>query len=197
MSLVAEKQKIKIISESGFDILDVDCFIRKCFDNKLIVSALPTSKMNFAEFEVGYEIDAKVYTPKGIVVFKSEVLKIISESELEIMYSQQSAKVEDIRQNPRYNVDCPITIFRPLQGNIETKSIDISIRGLRFYSSVSLDVNSEFEIMLKLSDTIGKIIFTGRVLDKTGLSEGVHRMIIEDISYADRQKLVDYCMSLA
>ncbi len=51
--------------------------------------------------------------------------------------------------------------------------------------------------MLNLSDTIGKIILTGRVLDKNGLPEGVHRMIIENISYSDRQKLVDYCMSLA
>ena len=56
---------------------------------------------------------------------------------------------------------------------------------------------SEFEIMLYLSDTVGKILLTGKVLDKTGLPDGVHRMIIEKISYNDRQKLIDYCMSLA
>ena len=51
--------------------------------------------------------------------------------------------------------------------------------------------------MLYLSDTIGKIILTGKVLDKTGLPNGIHRMLIEKISYTDRQKLVDYCLSLA
>ena len=197
MSLVAEKQKTIISSDSGFDLAEADCCIKRCLDDKLVLMSLPTSKTDFSDFNAGYELDVKVYTPKGIVIFNSEVLKLISRKEMEISYSEDSAKTEDIRQNPRYNVDCPITIFRPLQGNIESKLIDISVRGLRFYSEISLDVDSEYEIMLNLSETIGKIIFTGRVLDKTGLPEGVHRMIIENISYADRQKLVDYCMSLA
>jgi hypothetical protein len=84
-----------------------------------------------------------------------------------------------------------------LLGNIDGQLIDISVRGIRFFSEIPLDVNSEFEIMLNLSDTVGKIILTGRVLDKIGLPEGVHRMVIENISNTDRQKLVDYCMSLA
>ena len=197
MSLVAEKQKTKITSESGFDLVEADCCIKKCADDKLILMSLSASKTDFSDFEIGYELDVKVYTPGGIVIFNSEVIKLDSKNEMEITYSDKYAKVQDIRQNPRYNVDCPITIFRPLQGNIESKLIDISVRGLRFYSNIDLDVDSEFEIMLNLSETIGKIIFTGRVLDKTGLPEGAHRMIIENISYADRQKLVNYCMSLA
>ena len=124
------------------------------------------------------------------------MIKVLSDKEMEISFDENNVKVEDVRQNPRYQTDCPITIFRPLQDNIETKLIDISVRGLRFYSEIPLDVNSEFEIMLYLSDTIGKIILTGKILDKTGLPEGVHRMLIEQISYIDRQKLVDYCMSL-
>ena len=62
------------------------------------------------------------------------------------------------------------------------------------YESV---VNSEFELMLNLSESVGKIILTGKILDKTGLPSGIHRMVIEKISNLDRQKLVDYCMSLA
>ena len=196
MSLVAEKQKTKIVSESGFDPLESDCYIKKLNGNRIILSVALTGKSDFLDYEDGYELDVKVYTPKGIVIFSSEVLKVLSKNEMEISYSEREAKVEDIRQNPRYQVDCPITIFRPLQGNIEGKLIDLSVRGLRFFSEISLDVNSEFEIMLYLSDTIGKIIFTGRVLDKSGLPDGVHRMIIENISYTDRQKLVDFCMSL-
>ena len=125
------------------------------------------------------------------------VLKIVSKDEIEISYNETETKVEDVRQNPRYKSNCPVTIFRALEGNIESHLIDISVRGLRFYSQVPLDVNSEYEIMLNLSESVGKIILTGRVLDKTGLPDGVHRMLIEDISYTDRQKLVDYCMSLA
>ena len=69
--------------------------------------------------------------------------------------------------------------------------------GLRFFSETSLDVNSEYEIMLNLSGSVGKILLIGKILDKTGLAEGVHRMVIVEISNSDRQKLVNYCMSLA
>ena len=197
MNLLAEKQKTKIVSESGIDTLDVDCFIKKYSENKIILAVSPIQKNDFSDFEKDYDLDAKVFTPNGILIFKSKVLKVISPKELEITYDEKNTKLENTRQNPRYQTECPITIFRPLQGNIESRLIDISVRGLRFYSEIPLDVNSEFEIMLNLSDTIGKIILTGRILDKTGLPEGVHRMIIEKISYSDRQKLLDYCMSLA
>ena len=197
MNLLAEKQKTRIISESGLDTLDIDCFIKKISGSKIILSTSAIQKTDFSEFMNGYELNVKVFTPKGIVIFNSSVSKLISSKEMEITYNEKNVKVEDTRQNPRYNANCPIIIFRPLQSNIESHLIDISVRGLRFYSEIPLDVNSTFEIMLCLSDTIGKIMLTGRVLDKTGLPDGVHRMIIEKISYSDRQKLVDYCMSLA
>ncbi|MCR5265951.1 MAG: PilZ domain-containing protein [Cyanobacteria bacterium RUI128] len=197
MNLLAEKQKTKIVSESGIDTLDVDCFVKKYSDNKIVLAVSPIQKNDFSDFEKDYDLDVKVFTPNGILIFKSKVLKIISSKELEISFDEKNTKLENTRQNPRYQSECPITIFRPLQGNIESHLIDISVRGLRFYSEIPLDVNSEFEIMLNLSNSIGKIILTGRILDKTGLPEGVHRMIIEKISYSDRQKLVDYCMSLA
>lgn len=197
MNLLCEKQKTKVTSDSGIDFLDVDCFIKKKSGNKLIITLTPNQKNDFKDFETGYQLNTKVYTPKGIVIFNSEVLRIISASEMEISYDEKNTRVEDIRKTPRYQTNCPITIFRPLQGNIETTLIDISVRGLRFHSEIPLDVNSEFEIMLYLSDTIGKIILTGKVLDKTDLPEGIHRMLIEKISYTDRQKLVDYCLSLA
>ncbi len=197
MNLLAEKQKTKIVSDIGSDILDVDCYIKKVTDSRLVICVSFGQKKDFSELYDGNDVDVKVFTPRGIVIFSSKVVKIASEKEIEISYDKNNIKIEDTRKNPRYQTDCPVTIFRPLAGNIEGKLIDISVRGLRLYSEVSLDVNSEFEIMLYLSDTIGKIILTGRVLDKNGLPDGVHRMIIEKISYSDRQKLVDYCMSLA
>ena len=194
MNLLAEKQKTKIVSEFG---ASVDCYLKKVSNNRLILGISFGQKTDFSELTSGDKLDVKVFTPKGIVIFSTNITKFVNEKEIEISYSKDELKVEDTRQNPRYQADCPITIFRPLAGNIDGKLIDISVRGLRFYSEIPLDVNSNFEIMLYLSDTIGKIILTGRVLDKTGLPDGVHRMIIEKISYSDRQKLVDYCMSLA
>ena len=197
MNLLGEKQKTKIFSDSLSTESGLDCYIKKYSNNKLVLASAVGQKSDFSDLIKGDNLEVRVYTPKGILMFQSEIIGIISDNEIEILYNEQSAKLEDTRQNPRYNTDRPITIFRPLLGNIETHLIDISIRGLRFYSEIPLEVDSVFEIMLYLSDTVDKIFLKGRVLDKTGLPDGVHRMIIEEMSYADRQKLVDFCMSLA
>ena len=197
MNLLGEKQKTKIFSESLSTETGLDCYIKKISGSKLIITLNMGQNNDFSDLMNGDELDVKVYTPKGILIFSSEVMKIISNKEMEISYNEKDSKLEDTRQNPRYETNCPITIFRPLQGNIDANLIDISVRGLRFYSKEPLEVDSVFEIMLYLSDTVDKVLLTGRVLDKTGLPEGIHRMIIEEMSYADRQKLVDYCMSLA
>ena len=178
MNLLAEKQKTKIVSDSGLDRLDVDCYVKKVHDDKIVLGVSPVLKTDFSDFKNGYVLEARVFTPKGILIFNSEVLSV-SAKEMEIVYNESEARLENIRQNPRYQTECPITIFRPLQGNIESHLIDISVRGLRFYSEVPLDVNSEFEIMLYLSDTIGKIILTGRVLDKTGHARPCIHEILE------------------
>lgn len=197
MNLIVEKQKTKIFSDSLPTKAGLDCFIKKYSNDKLSIVLSNGQSSDFSDLICGDEIDVKIYTPKGILIFTSEVLKSVSKNEIEISYDENNTKLEDTRQNPRYETDRPITIFRPLLGNIETKLIDISVRGLRFYSEIPLEVNSVFEIMLYLSDTVDKILLKGRILDKTGLPEGVHRMIIEEMSYSDRQKLVDFCMSLA
>ena len=197
MDLFGEKQKTKIFLDLGFETNEADCFIKKISSDKIVLQVFPNSDKDFAPFKQGNEIDVKIFTPKGIAIFKSIITGKLSDKELEIKVDEKKIKVEDTRQNPRYNAKRPLTVFRPLKGNIDGELIDISVRGLRFFCETSLEENSEFEIMLYLSETIGKIIFTGRILDKTGLPDGVHRMIIEDISYDDRQKLVDFCMSLA
>lgn len=197
MTLLNERQKTKVIFDSDFETVDIDCFIKN-FSAKLITLAvLPNQKFSFEELAPDSKLIVKIFTPKGILIFSSNVQKIISNSEIVVLNKELEGKLEDIRSTPRYQANCPITIFRPLLGNIEAQLVDISVRGLRFFSEISLDVNSEFEILLNLSDTVGKIILTGRVLDKIGLPDGIHRMVIEKISNSDRQKLVDYCMSLA
>lgn len=197
MTLLNERQKTKVIFESEFETVDIDCFI-KSFSAKVIgLAILPNQKFTFEDLTPSSELIVKIFTPKGILIFASNVQKLVSASEIVIKNSEKDAKLEDIRSTPRYEARCPITVFRPLLGNVEAQLVDISVRGLRFFSEISLDVNSEFEILLNLSDTVGKIILTGRVLDKVGLPDGIHRMVIEKISNSDRQKLVDYCMSLA
>ena len=78
MNLLGEKQKTKIVSESGFDTLDADCQIKKFSTTKLVLQLSPNQKNDFTDFNVGYELDVKVFTTKGILIFKSSVLKFNS-----------------------------------------------------------------------------------------------------------------------
>lgn len=197
MTLLNERQKTKVIFESDFETVEIDCFIKNFSAKVITLASLPNQKFTFEDLTPSSELIVKIFTPKGILIFASNVQKLVSSSEVVISNNETDAKIEDIRSTPRYEARCPVTVFRPLLGNVEAQLVDISVRGLRFFSEISLDVNSEFEILLNLSDTVGKIILTGRVLDKVGLPEGIHRMVIEKISNSDRQKLVDYCMSLA
>ena len=197
MSLLNVRQKTKLIFNSDFERVETDCFIKNFTQKSLTLSLLPNQENNFDEINQKTQILVKIFTTRGILIFTSQAEKLISSKEIIITNKESEGKLEDIRSTPRYQATCPITIFRPLLGNAEGKLIDISVMGLRFFSETSLDVNSEYEIMLNLSGSIGKILLTGKVLDKTGLAEGVHRMVIVEISNSDRQKLVNYCMSLA
>lgn len=197
MTLLNERQKTKVFFETEFETIELDCFIKNFSQKIITLSLLPNQNYTFEELTPETEVITKIFTPKGILIFTSDIEKFVSAQEIIISNYEQNAKLEDIRSTPRYQTNCTATIFRPLLGNIEIQLIDISVRGLRFRSEIDLDVNSEFEIMLNLSDTVGKIILTGKVLGKDGLPDGVHRMVIEKLSNADRQKLVDYCLSLA
>ena len=197
MTLLNERQKTKVIFDTEFETIDIDCFIKSFSAKVITLSILPSQKYSFEDLTLQSELVVKIFTPRGILIFASNPQKILSTKEIVIDNNEADAKLEDIRTTPRYQTNSPMTVFRPLLGNVDARLVDISVRGLRFFSETSLDVNSEFEIMLNLSDTVGKIMLTGKVLDKDGLPNGIHRMVIEKISNSDRQKLVDYCMSLA
>ena len=197
MTLLNERQKTKVIFDSDFETIEIDCFIINFSYKNITLNTLPNQKNNFDELSTNSEPTIKIFTTKGILIFTSKIEKLISSKEIVILNNEAIGKIEDTRKTPRYEANCPITIFRPLLGNIDAQLVDISVRGLRFFSETDLDVNSEFELMLNLSESVGKIILTGKILDKTGLPSGIHRMVIEKISNLDRQKLVDYCMSLA
>ena len=104
-----------------------------------------------------------------------------------------SITIENRRRIKRYSANCDLIIFRPLLGNIETQIIDISTRGLRYYSDIPLESGSIFDCKLSLKPTDKKILFKGRIADNKGLPAGVYRMVIHKIAYKDKQTLLDYC----
>ena len=111
-------------------------------------------------------------------------------------YDKDAIRIENRRRIKRYSANCDLVIFRPLLGNIDTKIIDISTSGLRYYSDVPLEAGSEYDCKLILRPTEAKILFKGKILDNKGLPAGVYRMFINKISYKEKQMLLDYCETI-
>src|SRR5574344_618315 len=193
MDLFQVNQKTQIIFEAIDKVIEMDCYIEKIYYDRIAL-ALPKAFSRYSDYlKVSKEIKIMVFSHAGIVSFDSIIITSPMENEFTVEYDPDSVKIQNARKSPRYPVSCELTIFRPLVGNIDTRLIDISARGVRFYSDFPLDAGTEFDCRVTLSEKAGKILFKGKVLDNKGLPTGVYRMIIDKIAYKDKQILLDYC----
>ena len=193
MGLFQENQKAKIIFEADNKIVEMDCYIEKIYYDRLKLG-LPKAADRYTPYlKVGNPITINVFSHVGVVVQDSIILTSPLEKVFTIEYDMDAVRIENRRRTKRYSAGGDIIIFRPLLGNIETQLIDLSTRGLRYYSDVPLEAGSEYDCKLILKPTDSKILFKGKILDNKGLPMGVYRMLISKIAYKDKQILFDYC----
>lgn len=196
MSLFQENQKAKIIFGADNKIVEMDCYIEKIYYDRIKLG-LPKAADRYTPYlKVGNDITINVFSHVGVVVQDSIILTSPLEKSFTIEYDMDAVRIENRRRNKRFSANCDIIIFRPLLGNIETQLIDISTRGLRYYSDIPLEAGSEYDCKVLLKPTDAKILFKGKVLDNKGLPMGVYRMLIYKIAYKDKYVLLDYCEKL-
>jgi len=192
MGLFQENQKAKIIFEADDKIVEMDCYIAKIYYDRLKME-LPDSSNRYHNYlKSGTLIKFKIFSQVGIISQDSIVLTSPEEKDFTVEYDANSLDIQNRRHGKRYSANCNLVIFRPLLGNIETKLIDISARGLRYYSDIPLETGSIFDCKVTLTES-SKIMFKGKVLDNKGLPAGVYRMLIDRIAYKEKQILIEYC----
>ncbi len=193
MGLFQENQKAKIIFEADDKIVEMDCYIGKIYYDRIKLE-LPKAANRYSQYlRTGNKITVNVFSQVGVLVQDSIILSSPLEKEFTVEYDMDAITIENRRRIKRYSANCDIIIFRPLLGNIETQIIDISTRGLRYYSDIPLEAGAIFDCKLILKPTDNKILFKGRIADNKGLPAGVYRMVIHKIAYKDKQTLLDYC----
>ena len=134
MTLLNERQKTKVIFDTEFETIDIDCFIKSFSAKVITLSILPSQKYSFEDLTLQSELVVKIFTPRGILIFASNPQKILSTKEIVIDNNEADAKLEDIRTTPRYQTDSPMTVFRPLLGNVDARLVDLPGYG---YAKVS------------------------------------------------------------
>lgn len=193
MALFQENQKAKIIFEADNKIVEMDCYIEKIYYDRLILG-LPKAADRYTPYlKAGNSIVVNVFSHAGVLVQDSVILTSPLEKSFTIEYDADSIRIENRRRTKRYSANCDLIIFRPLLGNIETQLIDISTRGLRYYSDVPVEAGSEYDCKVVLKPTSNSILFKGKILDNKGLPAGVYRMVISKIAYKDKQILFEFC----
>ncbi len=193
MGLFQENQKAKIIFEADDKIVEMDCYIGKIYYDRINFE-LPKAADRYSQYlKTGNTITINVFSQVGVLIQESIILSSPLEKEFTVEYDQDSIRIENRRRIKRYSTSCDLIIFRPLLGNIETQLIDISTRGLRYYSDIPLEAGAIFDCKVLLKPTDKKILFKGRIADNKGLPTGVYRMVIHKIAYKDKQMLLDFC----
>lgn len=196
MALFQENQKAKIIFKADNKIVEMDCYIEKIYYDRIKLN-LPKAANRYTPYlKTGTEITVNVFSHVGVLVQESIILTSPLEKEFTVEYDIDAIQINNRRRIKRYSANCDLIIFRPLLGNIETKIIDISTRGLRYYSDIPLEAGSIFDCKVELTPTDAKILFKGKVMDNKGLPTGVYRMVIHKIAYKDKQALLDYCETM-
>lgn len=193
MGLFQENQKAKIIFEADDKVVEMDCYIEKIYYDRLKLK-LPKAASRYTPYlKTGNILTLNVFSHAGVLVQDSIILSSPMEKDFTIEYDMDTIRIENRRRKKRYSSNCDLIIFRPLLGNIETRLIDLSVSGLRYYSDIPLETGSEYDCKLMLKPTEAKILFKGKILDNKGLPAGVYRMYINRIAYKDKQILLEYC----
>ena len=192
MGLFQENNKAKVIFNIDDKIVEMDCYVEKIFFDRIKLS-LPKAARRYLDYlKSGQEIIINIFSHAGIITQSTIILTSPSEKEFTVEYDPDEIKIENRRTTKRYSANCDLTIVRPLLGNIDTKLIDISVKGLRYYSDVPLETGAEFECVVRLTKD-NEIAFIGKVLDNKGLPIGVYRMVIIKIDFKSKDALIKYC----
>jgi len=196
MGDIKEHQKAKLSFKTADNSeKEFECLIKEIQKDRLLLE-FPEEILQYAEYlEEGSELPVKIFTPTGVNVFDTIVLNSPLESDFVIEYIENSIKIQR-REYPRVDVVTKVIIARNNEGNVVTKTLDISGGGIRFFLNGSFKQNEEVGILLYLPFELNSIKARGVVLDKSHLDATQHVLLFTQIEERDREKIIQKCFKL-
>lgn len=188
---IKKGQKVQIMFYAGSKKQVIDTYIVESDSDRLIL-AFPESKKEFIPYLVeGTEIKAFIYTYTGIIIIDSIVFDSPFDSQIVIEYNENQQVIQR-RKYTRipFNMDF---FIQKEDGNIKTKTVDISGGGIRFISQTPLCANDSYKVQLRLTFYKKMIKAEGIILKKRIYQENEYVLEFTIIDEKDRNQIIQKC----
>ena len=219
---VQQDQQVNIIinTEEGQKI--ISSYIREVYPDRLVLTQPQDWEKYISCLDEGEEIDIKILTRAGVLLYTSVILNSPAEDCFTIEFNEDSAKVLQRRAYTRVKmdtiVDCEydkldksskssktdpysrmVEFSTPLsckfeKYNIEAETIDIGGGGLKIKTVSPLPPQTAITFYINLFDDI--IIAQGVIVENNKLPENQYGIMFTKISDEDREKIIKTCVKI-
>lgn len=191
---IKKGQKVQIRFKIGSKKNIIDTYIIEPDTDRLTLS-FPESKQEIAPYiREGTEIKVFIYSNTGIIVIDSIVYDSPMDGKIVIEYSENRQIIQR-RKYTRIPVNMDFFIQKE-DGNIKTKTIDISGGGVRFVSETPLIINDLCHVQLRLNYYRKMIKAEGVIHKKQFYHQNEYTLEFTIINDNDRDKIIQKCAQL-
>ncbi len=221
MANVQVNQQISILLNTPNGAKAISSYIKEVYPDRLILTQPQDWEENLDYLQEGEEINTKIYTRLGVLLYTSVILNSPVDDSFTIEYNEEFASILQRRVHTRVPietiVDCEydeLISAKPLQNfksedmvefaaplscefetnTIEAETIDIGGGGLKIVSKVKIPYQKTITFKINLFDDI--IIAQGVVIENNDLPENQYCIKFTKISDDDKDKIVKTCFKI-
>lgn len=195
MDDLLKNQKVKIFFEVDNERKEVECSVKEVFKDRMVLTTPKEVMQHVKYLGEGAEVFIKIFTLVGVQMMDSVVLNSPLEYEFIVEYDEDAVLIQR-REYQRFVIETPLTVeYNGEEVVAETKSINISGGGVKFYCEKKLEGNYPTSGTLHFSGH-ENISFEGDILEKEDSEEDVYVIMFTSITEADRDKLIKVCSKI-
>lgn len=184
-----EKVILTILDKNG-KLYDTESKIQAFYKDRIAVEKTEDILNHKECLEEGEDVNVKIFTPVGVILFNSIVLNSPLEDEFVVEYIETSPQVQR-REYARVPIVAKVLIERS-EENIVTKTINISGGGLRFFYEGTFEKDEQVKVCLYLPD-LKMIKAKAKMIYNPNLPENNHVLNFEEIEETDRENIIKKC----
>jgi len=196
MSEIREDQKAKLSFKLPDDSYkEMECFVKGIHHDRLSLT-FPKEMMPYVRYlQEGEEVPISIFTPSGIRMFNAMILDSPMEQEFVVEYDENNIQIQR-REYTRAKLETKFIVERLEAENIVTHTIDIGGGGVRFFYQGAFKPNELVHCRLYLPFILASVQAQGHILQKPYLGKDEHVVLFNQISEAERAKIIKKCFEL-
>lgn len=170
------------------------CKIKLIANDRLILKTSDDMMQYIDYLEEGIEVQATIFTPLGMIVYKAMIINSILEPEFVIEYSDENLKIQR-REFLRAAFRAKFVLELPSGEHAMTNTIDLSAGGLKFYYEGALRAGQILDARLYLPMQMDSILVQGYI-DEPGITlpPNQHLIMFTKINQEDIDRISKICL---